>query len=432
MVKKKISINALLKQEILKISPDKESMNSLKRMTKGFLKTLNEELIRARVDAEAFVGGSFARGTLVKQDVYDVDVFVRFDWRYVELSKILDKILKKVSKKLNLRMERIHGSRDYFKLYHEDGKGYFEIIPVTKIKKPQEERNVTDLSYFHVPYVKRKIKGLENDVRLAKVFFKAQKVYGAETYVSGFSGYVLELLIIHYCGFLKMLRALSKVKVGERLVIDTAKHYKRKNDIFIEMNEAKLHSPIILIDPTYSGRNALAALSFKTFRKFQEVSKKFLEKPDEKFFIKQEINVDKMKRKAKKDNAEFLELRMETDKQSGDIAGTKLKKFAENLIEDLRKNYEIKEFEFEYGGEKEGRTYLIVKSKKEIIRIGPPIHLKKFVRRFKKEHMNTFEKNRMIHAKIKINFTAKSYVDIWIKSNKKKIEDMSIRRIKIF
>ena len=34
-----------------------------------------------------------------------------------------------------------------------------------------------------------------------------------------------------------MLRELVKVKVGERLVIDPAKHYKKKNEVFFELNE---------------------------------------------------------------------------------------------------------------------------------------------------------------------------------------------------
>jgi len=65
-------------------------------------------------------------------------------------------------------------------------------------------------------------------------------------------------------------------KIKDKIVIDIEKHYKNKQAVLMDLNSSKLHSPIILIDPTYKERNALAALSSETFRKFQEVSLKFL------------------------------------------------------------------------------------------------------------------------------------------------------------
>ena len=50
------------------------------------------------------------------------------------------------------------------------------------------------------------------------------------------------------------------------------------------MNSSKLTSPIILVDPTYKQRNALAALSEETFEKFKQASKKFLKNPSIKYF----------------------------------------------------------------------------------------------------------------------------------------------------
>ncbi len=425
-------MNSVLKKQISLVEPDKDSMKNLGKLTKNFIGVLNSGLRTSGTDAEAFVGGSFARGTLVKQDAYDVDVFVRFDWKYDKISEILNVVLKKVCNEIGLKLERVHGSRDYYKVRPNDvnQRWYFEVIPVTKIKKPSEERNITDLSYFHVPYVKRKIKGLENQVRLAKVFFKAQRVYGAETYVRGFSGYTLELLTIHYKGFLKMLKALSK-ETGERIVLDMEKHYKKKGDVFIELNESKLNSPIILVDPTYKERNALAALSHETFYKFQEAARNFLKNPSEKFFIEEEIDVEKMKKKAKSKKAEFLHLRIRTNRQEGDIAGTKLRKFSDMMIVELSRYYKVSDYEFDYSGEQDADVYLIGKSRNEVVRIGPPLHLKKFVRAFKKEHMNTYEKNKMIHAKIKINFSLNKYVDVWRKTNKKKIDEMSVENIRI-
>jgi len=422
------NIKSVLKEQVLLVKVDDETADKLKSSTKNFIESLDRALKKNKIDADVFVGGSFAKNTLVKKDKYDVDIFVRFDWRYDDISDILEKPLEKLCKEKKLKLERLHGSRDYFRAYINK-QSYFELIPVTKIKKVHEERNVTDLSYFHVSYVRKKIKGIEDELRLAKTFCHAQKVYGAETYVKGFSGYALECLIIYYKSFAKMLRELSKVRLGERLIIDIEKKYKRKNDVFIELNDNKLYSPIILIDPTYKERNALASLSNETFDKFQKSAKSFLKKPSKSFFIEKEIEPELLKKKAKKSKFEFLELTIQTDRQPGDIAGTKLKKFAKFMEHELEKYFFVKKSEFDYDDKHQAKAYFILKSKEEVIKIGPPLRMKKHVRAFKKEHRKTYEKNKFVHATIKVNFDAKSYLNIWKKSNKKIVRDMGIVKL---
>ncbi len=426
-----MKINVVLANQIDILRPKDSEINSLKKLTKYFTKNIEEELYLQNINADVFVGGSFAKKTFLKSDNYDVDIFVRFDWKYGQISEELEKIIIPVCEKAGLAYEKIHGSRDYFRVYHSGVNGYFEVIPVTKIKKPSEERNVTDLSYFHVSYVKNKINGIEDQVRLAKKFFKAQRVYGAETYVRGFSGYAVELLIIKYRSFIKMLREISKVKIENRLAIDIAKHYKNRSDIFIQVNEAKLHSPIILIDPTYKERNALAALSNETLVNIKASIKKFLKNPSEDFFILKEIDGESLKKNALKNKKQFLAIELKTDKQRGDIAGTKLKKFAEVLHREIGKVFDISGFEFSYDDEHSGNVFLTLNPKKEIIRIGPPIEMKKHVSRFKSEHVITFIKNKRIHSKILPVKEAKAFLHSWKFGNEKMLEQMHILSMNI-
>ena len=428
-----MTIKRVLKEQIPLVKPSEEDVAELTNLSKNFIDELNSILIKSGIEAEAFVGGSFAKGTLVKKEKYDVDVFVRFDWKYDDISNLLEKPAKKVSKKFNLELERLHGSRDYFRAKLKNKPSYFELVPVTKIKKIHEERNVTDLSYFHVSYVRKKAKDLKDEILLAKRFFHAQKIYGAESYIQGFSGYALECLIIHFGSFEKMLKELIKVKIGERLVIDIEKAYGKKEKVFIEMNDARLHSPVILVDPTYKERNALAALNEETFEKFQRVAKQFLKKPSKNYFIEKEIDEEKLEKLAKRKGAELLKINIRTNKQKGDIAGTKLKKFARVLEKEIDRYFKVLGSEFDYDDKQSAINYLIVKSRKEVIRIGPPLLLKKHVRAFKKEHMNTYEKNKSIHAKIKINFGAKEFIDSWSKqrANKNMMKEMGITKLKI-
>ena len=418
----------VLDEQLNLIKPGKDVLREIKKITDEFTKTLERNLNEETPDTEVFVGGSFAKGTLVKKDKYDVDIFVRFDHRIDNISLLLGDSLVKTCKSREFKLEKIHGSRDYFKVYSTDNDFYFEIIPVSKIKKAREERNVTDLSYFHVSYVKRKAKKILDDILLAKTFCQANKIYGAESYIKGFSGYALECLIIHYGGFEKMLKGLSKVE--NKLVVDIENRYK-KNDVFFEINESKLGSPVILVDPTYKERNALASLSQETFDRFKKSAISFLKNPNIKFFEKSSIDVKKMIRKANKNKFEFLNLELETDKQTGDIAGTKLKKFSDMLILELSKYFHIKEKEFEYNEEKSAEVFLMLKSKKEIIRIGPPLKMKKHVKSFKKEHRKTYEKGGYLHTKIKVDFSGKDFCKDYSKKYSKKLKEMSVINLKI-
>jgi len=414
------------------LSVSKEEQKILIKESERITSLIREGLKKAKTSAEVFVGGSFAKNTLVKGEFYDIDIFVRFDWKYEDISRLLSNVLEKLTKKNKLKLEKLHGSRDYFRIIVRKNI-IFEIVPVIKIKKPKEARNVTDLSYFHVNYVKRELKKgkLEREVILAKQFCKAQKIYGAESYVNGFSGYALECLIINYKSFEKMLKELSKAKPGERIIIDSEGLYKKKNDVLFEMNESKLGSPIILIDPTWKERNALAALSRETFEKFQDAASSFLKKPSRDFFIVKKFNLEALKEKAKKSKAEFVKIELETDKQPGDIAGTKLKKFASYLEKEMSRYFQIIEKEFDYSGKSKAAAYLIAKSKGEIIRIGPPKTLSEHAKAFKKQNKNIFEKQGILHARIKVNFSAKKFINEFSKKYAKTIKSMDITSLKI-
>ncbi len=421
-------LKKVVSEQIKGLKPDEDALKDLEKRSKEFIAKLKDEIAKSKTDADLFIGGSFAKGTLLKADNYDVDIFVRFDKKYENLSDRLERFLNAACMKLNLNVERVHGSRDYFIIRDKRMSGYFEVIPVNKISSPKEEKNVTDLTYFHGPYVKKRIKGFEDQVRVAKKFMKAQEVYGAETYVKGFSGYTVELLIIKYKSFVKMLKELIKVKGDKRLVIDIEKKYKNSNDVFIQLNEAKIHSPVILIDPTYKERNALAALSHDTFIKFQESARAFLKSPSSKFFQREEINFNKLREK-NKDN--FISIHIQTDKQAGDIAGTKLKKFFELVAREVKKNFILKDSYFNYSGGNTGEGYLIAKPKKELVRIGPPLHMKKAVQSFKNKHANTFEKNKHIHAKLEIKFNLKEFLHSWKSGNENLMTQMHITDLNV-
>jgi tRNA nucleotidyltransferase (CCA-adding enzyme) len=208
-----MTVKKVLKNLDIVLSP--EEFRDLKKKTNDFIELLKKHVAKNKIDSDVFLGGSFAKNTVARSEEYDADVFIRFDWKYEELSDRLEKILKGVIREGKFKVIRLHGSRDYFKVY-KTREFTFEVIPVKRIKKPREMENVTDLSYFHVNYVKKKMKkNTAREIALAKKFFKSAGVYGAESYIHGFSGYGVECLVLNYGSFEKMLRELVRVKLGK-------------------------------------------------------------------------------------------------------------------------------------------------------------------------------------------------------------------------
>ncbi len=228
---------------------------------------------------KTMLGGSGAKGTWLKDD-YDMDVYVAFSpakykTRPEQLADILHRELKKKFKKVS----RLHGSRDYFHLKHD--RYTIEIVPILSITNARQAQNITDCSQLHVKYVQKHRK-LTKDIRLAKAFAKGADVYGAESYIRGFSGYVIELLTIHYGSFLNLIKAAAKWN-STTIIGD-----KRKAG---NLNYAKKQSPLILLDPVQEGRNAAAALSEEKYYDFVLAARAFLSNPSADFFMPKHVNL---------------------------------------------------------------------------------------------------------------------------------------------
>ncbi len=422
-------VNSVFKEVLGRTKPSKDEIDDVRAKLREFLAELKKAAKKKRIGAGVFVGGSYAKDTMIKKDHYDIDIFVRFHKKHAgkDLSDMTERLIKGVK-----NVQRIHGSRDYFRVKASSSL-FMEVIPVMKISNPKEAENITDLSYFHVKYANRKIKNkkLLDEIRIAKAFCYANNCYGAESYISGFSGYGLELLVYHYKSFLNLINNITKIKADDKIIIDTEKYYKNKNQVLLDMNAAKLQSPIILVDPTYRQRNVLSALSYETFEVFRQAAKDFLKNPSVKSFEMKKINFEESKNSAKKKGNEFIMLKAVTDKQEGDIAGSKLLKFYRHLNEEIGKYFEIKDKGFEYSGKKTALYFFSVKSKKEAIKEGPKTKDAKNVNSFKKMHRKTFNKNGRVYAREKLGFSIKDFLDKWEQKNKKIVSDMSIKELRV-
>ena len=387
-----MSMKNILEKEIERISPSRSEILKLSKASKNFIELLKREGVKA------YVGGSLAKRTVIKTnglssfidnfgELQDVDIFAVFD--YSEDIKKLEGILKKIN--LPGKLKKVHGSRDYFQIICDEV--LLEVIPVVKNNDPELAKNITDVSLSHVKYVVGEVKKnpeIADEIRLAKAFCHANRCYGAEGYVKGFSGYSLEVLVIYFGGFVKFLKGIDKKRI-----IDPLKHFRSDREILSELNASKLNCPVILIDPTYKYRNISAGLGNESFEKLVKVAGDFLKSPSLDFFKRKEIDVEGMKKLAKNRKAKFVEIDLRTDRQEGDIAGTKMKKllgfFAKELV---RKQQKVLRKEFDYLGEQKAKGYLVVEEKIEIELRGPPVGLDDAVKSFKKAKGGKFFKRK--------------------------------------
>lgn len=428
----KEKVGDILKEVLKRVEPPAQEMESMKNYLEQFIQRFEKKCAELKINAEVFVGGSFAKKTVIKKKNYDVDIFLRFDPTYSKEERDISELARKI---LDLNQEKyvgVKGSRNYFRIKVDENFS-LEIIPVIKVKNPQESENITDLSYSHVKYINKKVKDKKilEEIKIAKAFCYGCNAYGAESYIKGFSGYSIELLIYHYKCFSNFIKAVAKTKDKEKIVIDIEKVYRNKSEIMMNLNTAKLQAPIILIDPTYKQRNVCAALSEETFKQFRYCCNQFLKKPLIKWFEEQELDLDKVKKNSLKKKQEFCIIRLETDRQEGDIAGTKLLKFYEHMYFEIEKYFQIKERGFSYDGMHKARAFFVVKSRKEIEHQGPRVSDKENVKAFKKRHKKIIVRKGKLVAKEKIDFTIQDFFEKWKEKNFGKIREMDITELKV-
>ena len=383
------------------IKPTKKEEEELNSKVAIFLRSLNDNLKEGKI----VVGGSFAKGTWLRGQ-HDLDIFVQ----YPNEEKISDK-LETAIKKTFRKYQRIHGSRDYFIIEFE--KIIFEVIPVLKIKSSIEAKNITDISPLHVEWVNKNLSDkMKDDVRIAKQFSKANKFYGAETFIKGLHGYVLEILIYHYGSFLNMVKNVSKWR--ENMLINFG-----KNEFYSEQ-----HFPLVLIDPVNPKRNATASLSEEKLNLFIKTCKDFNKNKSLKYFKEQKINEKKYN----------LIIEAEPLEGSRDVAGTKILKVHEYIEHKLKnEGYEIKNTEFEF--KEKGKVYFNIKNKKlpkYKKHYGPPITMKEGLENFKKKYGKyKTEKGKAYVMLINKNNKLEEYIKKIIKDEEVKTRVKKIKILKM-
>jgi tRNA nucleotidyltransferase (CCA-adding enzyme) len=420
---KKTSLPELIEEQKQITKPDPKIILKIN----SFVDKLNKEIKKNKVNANATLGGSVAKGTFIK-DNFDADIFIKFNQSYK--GKNISEELERVPASLDVKYSKVHGSRDYFQIKQEFT---YELVPVLNVANYKEAENVADMSPLHVEYFVKKaktIKNLRDEVRITKLFMKSARVYGAESYIKGFSGHVVDLLVIKYGSFMNLVKAASKWK--DELIIDIEKYH---IDPKMALNSSKIYGPLIIVDPVQRNRNAAAAISKECFDRFKERCIDFLKTPGNEFFTLPNFNKiieDKIK---KTDNSEIFIISISPLEGKRDVIGSKVLKIKEHIEDEAKENeFTLLWSDWEFN-ETNSRICLAFEDKKlpdtKIIK-GPPLSMEDAADRFRRAHHSTHNEKGTIYAKETRRFLlVKSFLTSLLEDEyvKDKCKDISFEEV---
>ncbi len=395
-----------------KIKPSQREQNKLFSLAQKTLKLA--ETKAKRYNAKAILAGSITRHTWLPGK-REFDVFVLFppDLTEDKLEEYGLQLGKEIIKDLRGKFSIEYAQHPYAS--GSIGGIDIDIVPCYAVESAEKIKSAVDRTPFHVRYMEKNLSlSMSDDVRLLKQFLTANGMYGADAKTEGFSGYVCELLTIRYKRFENALKSISNWNPGE--IIDLENSYKQEEHHNLK-NKFKDNS-LILIDPTDKNRNAASALSTENFIKMKKLSKEFLSKPNENFFLEKKMKSITSKEFSKarsQRGTELLIVKFTPPKVVPDILWPQLRRFAERLQSILEETkYEFKVLRRDvYSNQKDLAIVLLEMEVGKLPpiqkRTGPSVFdvmdSKRFLEKYKAPLVGPFVENNNWTVEIKRKFT---------------------------
>ena len=244
----------ILNDVLNKVRPSLQEQEKIKKISEKLTENVISE------GYEPLIVGSVAKGTnLIGADI---DLFIKFD-KNVNLENEGLEIARRIlpdGKELYAQHPYLRGNID--------GVG-LDVVPCYIIQDSSKSISAVDRTPFHTHWVSENIRGREDDVRLAKQFLKGAGAYGANAAIGGFSGYLVEILIIKYGSFENFVNEIAQWKPPVNL----------------QEIQGAPDSAIRLQDPVDPRRNVAAGVSLKGLGAAVLASKAFIYKPSIDFFF---------------------------------------------------------------------------------------------------------------------------------------------------
>lgn len=323
-------IKQVCEEVLQEIKPGEKEKEQVAQTASTILNLLEEEIKRYGIEAHPELEGSIAHGTWISGE-RDIDIFILFPLGYPldELKRVGLELGKKASKG---KWRERYAEHPFIEAEID---GYrIDLVPCYRISKYSEKVTSVDRTPLHTEYLSTRIgEDMRDEIILLKAFMKGIGIYGAELRINGFSGYLCELLTLHYGSFENVLRNGLRWTTHE--VIDIEKHYSDR-----EMLKTIFAEPLILIDPVDPTRNVAAAVSIDRMADLRSAARAFLANPSTMFFRQMRVKhmgETEMIRLLESRGTDTLFVQLPCGKISPDVIWGELKKSSKALKKLLEK-----------------------------------------------------------------------------------------------
>jgi tRNA nucleotidyltransferase (CCA-adding enzyme) len=217
----------------------------------------------------ALVAGSAARGTFLS-DRLDIDLFLLFPpdigrERLREEGLALGRAILENPETRYAEHPYLRGNFEGFRV---------DAVPGYAVADPAAPLSPVDRTPFHQAYLaERETPEIVREVRLTKEFLRSLGVYGSEARTEGFSGYLVELLVLRFGSLRELLAEARGWRIPVRLAEPGREPPRLPADV-----------ALIIADPVDPHRNVASALSRRNLATVVLAAHEYLEHPSEAWF----------------------------------------------------------------------------------------------------------------------------------------------------
>ncbi|WP_049979904.1 CCA tRNA nucleotidyltransferase [Halolamina rubra] len=273
------ALDAVLDRVSERVTPDGDERERLRAVAAELTARAEAAIDDLPVDADVTQVGSSARSTWLAGD-RDIDLFVRFP----------TSIDREALERYGLEVGHAvlpDGHEEYAE--HPYVKGEYEgfdvdLVPCYAVDAATDIHSAVDRTPFHDAYLQARYNPeLAAAARLCKRFMKGVGIYGSDLRTEGFSGYLVELLILEYGGFVPLVEAAADWHPPVQFDLRGSEGPAEVPPE--EAEAAEFDDPLVVIDPTDPDRNVAAVLSAANLARFQHYCRELLDDPRESLFF---------------------------------------------------------------------------------------------------------------------------------------------------
>ncbi len=254
----------------VRIAPSSELLARVERV-RSELPDRVQQAARARSSplVRAVVAGSAARGTFLN-DRLDIDLFLLFP-PDLPRDRLREEGLA-LGRAVLTGPETRYAEHPYLRGRYEEFT--VDAVPGFAVSDPSHPISPVDRTPFHQAYLAERETASEvGQIRLTKQFLRALGIYGSEARTEGFSGYLVELLVLKYGSLRALLTAARRWRVPARLEEPGREAPRLPDDV-----------ALILTDPVDPHRNVATALSRRNLGLFVVAAGAYLDAPSAAWF----------------------------------------------------------------------------------------------------------------------------------------------------